>query len=189
VARLLAESLRRGETLGRLRNQDLFERIFRQRNEPNQQLLNDAEVLALLYSFKGADEDADPELGHLSSFSRRSVSDLLGSVAELRRRGIIQSRGPWRSVLPQAIANPLAARLLERTPPAEFDLFCARLPQRMLKSLSRRLGYLHDCAEAQAAVARWLEPQGPLGNLFAAGETGLSIVCNVAPAAPGGGIL
>lgn len=185
VARLLAESLLRGQTLGRLRSQDLFQRIFHQRNESNGQLLNDAGVLALLYSFDGEDESPDGELARLATFSRRSVSDLFGSVAELRRRGIIQSRGKWRAVLPQAIANALAAGLLERTPPAEFDLFCARLPPRMLKSLSRRLGYLHDCAEAQAAVARWLEHQGPLANLFAAGETGLSIVYNVAPVAPG----
>lgn len=184
VARTLAETLQRGETLGQLRNRDLFERIFHQRNAPDQQLLHDAEILALLYSFDGEGDTPDDELALLAAFAGRSVGDLFGAIAELRRRGIIQSRGRWRAVLPQAIANPLASRALERIPPAAFDSFCASLPHRMLKSLSRRLGYLHDSAAAQAAVARWLQPEGPLGDLFALGEIGLDIVRNIAPVAP-----
>lgn len=184
VARALAETLRRGETLGQLKNRDLFERIFHQRNAPDNQLLHDAEVLALLYSFDGQNDLPDGELAHLAAFSGRTVRDLFGSIAVLRRRGVIQSRGRWRAVLPQAIANPLAARALERIPVAAFDHFSAVLPQRMLRSLSRRLGYLHDSKEAQAVVARWLRSDGPLGDLVALGEIGLGIIHNIAPVMP-----
>ncbi len=54
----------------------------------------------------------------------------------------------------------------------------------MLKSLSRRLGYLHDSAEARAAVERWLGADGIFGDLAALGEDGLQIFTNIAPVAP-----
>src|SRR6185369_390368 len=117
IARALAETLRRGETLGQLKDRDLFERIFIQRNAPDNQLLHDGEILALLYSFDGENESADGELARVARFGERTVRQLFGSITDLRRRGIIQSRGRWRAVLPQAIANPLAAGALERIPP------------------------------------------------------------------------
>jgi len=184
IARALAETLQKGETLGQLKDRQLFERIFIQRNAPDNQLLHDGEVLALLYSFDGENESADGELARLAAFGERTVRKLFESIAELRRRGIIQSRGCWRAVLPQAIANPLAARALERIPPGDFDAFCGALPPRMLKSLSRRIGYLHDSEVVQAAVARWLNPDGALGDLVAMGEEGLEILRNIAPVLP-----
>ncbi|WP_342239537.1 hypothetical protein, partial [Inquilinus sp. OTU3971] len=161
VARALAETVRRGETLGQLRSRELFERIFHQRNQPDQQLLRDAETLSLLYSFDGVDDSVESELTRLAGFADRTIPILYASIAELHRRGVVQSRGRWRAILPHAIANPLAARALERIPVSAFDGFCASLPARMLKSLSRRIGYLHDSDHAQAAVARWLLPNGP----------------------------
>jgi hypothetical protein len=184
VARALAETLKRGETLGQLRDRELFERIFQQRNAHDQQLLLAAEDLSLLYSFDGEDSSAEGELARIGAIRGISAAQLYGHVAELKRRGIVQSRGRWRALLPHAIANPLASYALERIPPADFDDYCLRLPIRMLKSLSRRLGYLHDSKAAGAAVARWLKPEGPLGDLFALGETGLEIVRNIAPVAP-----
>lgn len=184
IARALAETVPRGETLGRLRNRQLFERIFIQRNAPDSQLLHDAEVLALLYSFDGEDESPGGELARLAEFGERTVRALFGSIADLRRRGIIQARGRWRAVLPQAIANPLAIGALERLPPGDFEAFCGSLPPRMLRSLSRRIGFLHDNKVVQAAVARWLSPDGPLGDLIAARAEGLAILRNIAPVLP-----
>lgn len=46
------------------------------------------------------------------------------------------------------------------------------------------LGYLHDSAEARAAVERWLRAAGPLGDLAALGEDGLQILANIAPVEP-----
>lgn len=180
IAQALAETLLRGETLGQLKNRQLFERIFIQRNAPDNQLLHDAEVLALLYSFDGENESADGELARLATFGERTVRELFWSITDLRRRGIIQSRGRWRAVLPQAIANPLAVGALERIPPGDFDTFCGALPPRMLKSLSRRIGHLHDSKVAQAIVARWLSPDGALGELIS-GDEGLTILRNIAP--------
>lgn len=184
VARALAETLGKGETLGRLKSRELFNRIFQQRNEPDQQLLRAAEDLSLFYSIDGEDVSAAGELAHVATIRRIETRDLFEALIELRRRGVVQARGRFRATLPQAIANPLAAYALERIPPAEFDRFCTALPPRLLKSISRRLGFLHDSPVAEAAVTRWLCSDGPFGDLFAIGDNGFQIITNIAPVAP-----
>ena len=184
IARAVADTLERGETLGKLKSRELFERIFHQRNQPDQTLLAAAENLALLYSMDGEDTGAPSELAIVASISGVNASHLYAVLVELGRRGVAQARGRWRAILPHAIANPLASFALERIPPDDFDRFAAALTPRMLKSMSRRLGYLHDVQQAKAAVARWLHADGPLGDLFALGEAGIEIVANLAPIAP-----
>lgn len=73
---------------------------------------------------------------------------------------------------------------MDRITPERFDQFSASISIRLLKSLSRRLGYLHCNLAAQAIVARWLAPQGALADLSALSEDGLQILRNVAPVAP-----
>jgi hypothetical protein len=184
VARAVAETLERGETLGKLKSRELFERIFHQRNQHDQSLFAAAEELALLYSVDGEDTGAEGELAIIGAIRGVGASQLYGALVELGRRGLAQTRGRWRAILPHAIANPLASFALERMPAADFDRFAASLTPRMLKSLSRRLGYLHDDRQAQTAVVRWLRADGPLGDLFALGETGIQIIANLAPVAP-----
>ena len=184
VARKLAETLDKGETLGSLKSRDLFERIFRQRNEPAPQLLKDAEDLSLLYSIDGVDVSDEGELGRVGSIRGIGALQLYESLVEMRKRDVVQARGRFRAVLPQAIANPLAAHALDRIPTGHFDQFCTKLTPRMLKSVSRRIGFLHDSAAAQAVVARWLQADGPLGDLMAKGDGGFQIISNIAPVAP-----
>ncbi|MCF7769475.1 hypothetical protein [Achromobacter pulmonis] len=184
VARALADTLGKGETLGKLKSRDLFERIFHQRNEPDRDLLSAAEDLALLYSIDGEDTSEGGELARVAAIRGVPVAAIYAALNALRQRGIAQLRGRWRAILPHAIANPLAGFALERIPPADFDRFCASLTTRMQKSLSRRLGYLHDSAEARAAVERWLRADGPLGDLAALGEDGRQIIANIAPVEP-----
>ena len=181
LARALANTVRQGETLGQLRDQELFERIFVQRNDPDKTLLHDAELLSLFYSFD-VTEGGDGELHRIASFSGRTVTDFYASIAELQARGVLQARGRWRAVLPHAIANRLATGALRRAPPQAFDSFCSVLPERMIKSMSRRLGFLHDVREAHAVVARWLDPAGPVGDLLA--EPDLAMLTNIAPVDP-----
>jgi hypothetical protein len=184
VAGALAQTLGKGETLGSLKNRDLLERIIHQRNEPDPQLLRAAEDLALLYSIDGEDTSDEGELARLGGISAISARRLYEALAELRQRGVVQVRGRFRAIMPQAIANALAAHALDRIPPADFDQFCVRLPPRMLNSVARRLGYLHDSSIAQSTVARWLQVDGPLGNLIEMGSAGFKIITNIAPVAP-----
>lgn len=182
VARALADTLQRGETLGQLRSRDLFERIFSQRNAPDGRLLVHAESLSLLYSFEGDATEPGSELDRIARLAGCTAQDLFASVVEMRRRGVVQARGRWRAVLPHAIANPLAVSALERLPADTLDAFSRDLPDRMLKSLTRRVGYLHDSAEAAALVARWLAPEGRLARLAVVPD--FAIVQNLAPVDP-----
>lgn len=184
VAGALAQTVRKGETLGSLKSRDVFERIFRQRNEPNQQLLAAAEDLSLLYSVEGTNVSDGGELAQVGTIRGVGARPLYEALAEMRRRGVVQARGRFRAILPQAIANVLAAHALERIPAADFDYFCTRLSQRMIHSASRRLGFLHDSKNAQSTVSRWMEPDGPLGNLFEGDDDRWKIVHNIAPVAP-----
>ncbi|TNJ38256.1 hypothetical protein FGF66_09685 [Chlorobaculum thiosulfatiphilum] len=184
VARAVAQTLGKCETLGRLNNDELFERIFWQRNTEDRQLLRAAEVLSLLYSIDGENTEAEGELAIVGRLRQLEASALFDALAELHDRVVVQARSRWRAVLPQVLANRLASSALKRIPPSDFDRFCATLTPRMLISVSRRLGFLHDSREAQSIITRWLSPDGPLGNLLTLGEHGLQIINNIAPVAP-----
>ena len=184
VAQVLAETIRKGDSLGNLRDRELFRRIFDQRNDPSDDLLEAAEILALVYSFDREDVADTGELFVLASMTGLTVGKLYAFVTKLKKRSIIQTRGRWAALLPHAIANRLAAQALERIPGRELDAFCARLPDRMKISFSRRLGFLHDVEEARAAVGRCLETDGPLGDLLAPTDAAAQILRNLAPVAP-----
>jgi hypothetical protein len=100
-----------------------FKRLFQQRHEPNESLLRAAQALSLVYSFQGEDisDSAEAELFRLASVAGKTVEELFQTAAELRRRGLVQRRGVWRAVLPQAIANRLAARALEDIPATTIE--------------------------------------------------------------------
>ncbi|MDB6170929.1 MAG: hypothetical protein JWL59_240 [Chthoniobacteraceae bacterium] len=184
VAQVLAQTLGKGETLGTLRDYTLFERIFRQRKDHDGQLLRAAEDLSLLYSIDGEDDSEEGELARVGAIRNIGAQLFYEALAEMRHRGVVQARGRFRAILPQAIANRLAAHVIERISPARFDQFCRTLTPRMLKSVSRRLGFLHDSACARAIVARWLRVDGPLGDLMATERDDFQVIANIAPVAP-----
>lgn len=184
VARAIADTLGKGETLGSLRSRELFGRIFQQRNQPDRGLLQAAEDLSLLYSIDGVDVSNEGSLARVGAIRGIGALPLYEALVELRQRGVVQSRGRFRAILPQAIANPLAAHALDRIPAPHFDRFCQSLTPQMLKSVSRRLGFLHDSATAKTTVERWLRADGPIGDLIADSQHGPQIVANVAPVAP-----
>lgn len=184
VAGALAETIQRGDTLGNLRDRELFRRIFQQRNDHSDDLLNAAQILALVYSFDGEKTEPEGELARLAALAGVDVSLLYRFVAELKSRAVVQSRGQWRALLPHAIANRLATQALERILPNRLDSFFASSPPRFQKSLTRRLGYLHDSEEAKRAVERWLASDGPLGDLLVTSEHTSNLLRNIAPVAP-----
>ena len=146
VAFALASTVETGGELSRLRNQELFERLFRQKNEPNDELLKCAEVASLLYSFDCSDVSPNGELARLASLAEVTPLTFLRHMAELKRRGLLQERGQWRAVLPHAIANGLARRIIESAPKELlYSLFIEHGRERIARSFTRRLGFLHDC--------------------------------------------
>jgi hypothetical protein len=186
IAIALAETIERSDTIAGLSNDELFQRLFRQRQDPNDALLRTAQACSLVYSFEGealAGEEA--ELPHLAELAGQAAAETYRHVGELLRRDLVQQRGDWRAVLPHAIANRLAARALEDTP---YELINQLLvhggTERLARSFSRRLSFLHDHPKAVAIVERWLAPDGLLGDVTSLNDHGRTMFENVAPVLP-----
>lgn len=186
MAFALADTAKHGESLARLKNTDLFERLFHQRKVQSSELLDAAKVCALLYSFDGETLDGcESELLPLAKMAGQSVDQLHKFVAELHRRQLVQKRGKWRAILPHALANRLAKRALEDIPMQRIeDAIVNGSSTRMLRSFSRRIGYLHDEERASVLVEKWFMAGGLLEQLGKLNTLGEAIFENVAPVNP-----
>ncbi|MDP1770828.1 MAG: hypothetical protein Q8L15_00985 [Methylobacter sp.] len=186
IAIALANTVTKGETLAALNDEEIFKRLFHQRNNANDTLLNLAEVCALVYSFDcQTAEGLDGELKLLASLAETTVNALFRDVAELKRRDLVQQRNVWRAVLPHALANRLAQKALENIP---LDHILTAFEQggseRLLRSFSRRLSYLHKSEQAVVIAERWLSAQGLLKDVSNLNDLGIVILKNIAPVAP-----
>lgn len=186
VAIALASTVEKGESVSNLQDNDLFERLFHQRNSQDNDLLNAAEVCSLVYSFEcGTDDGIDFELQRLSQLGEMKERQLLKHINELKHRDLIQQRSVWRAVLPQALANRLAKRALENIPYADIKLAFERGDSaRLLKSFARRIGYLHDSQEAKTIARKWLSDGGLLGDVSNLNSLGIELLKNIAPVEP-----
>lgn len=182
VAIALAHTIDRNESLAGLNDRELFERLFWLGKEVQQELMVAAQACSLVYSFDG--EDLDGELAQLAALTDESVTTLYRRVAELEHRGLAQRRGVWRAVLPHAVANTLALRALESIPPRLVDRHLIQGQDRLLRSFSRRLGYLHDSPKATAIVRKWLSASGLLGDVAGFTPQLVEVLTNVAPVDP-----
>ena len=194
VAIALAESVNGNGPLAELSDSELFDRLFWQRHGEDKELRSAAEVCALVYSFDG--ERDDGELRSLACLADMSVKKLRQCVSVLEKRGLVQKRDVWRAILPQAIADRLAADALSYVSYGSIEReIVVQDPSvsdgpRLLRSFSRRLGYLHKSAEAREIVGQWFLPEGLLGT---APEPRLwsfysELLNNVAPVDPKGAL-
>lgn len=186
IALALAETAKDGTSLANLKDSDLFTRLFRQKNDPDPSLLKAAKVFSLIYSFDAETLEGDnAELPVLAALAEESVASMHGRVAELQRRMLIQRRSKWRALLPHALAHKLAKQALQDIPPEILrTTFIEAVPERLLKSFSRRLGCLHDSKEAQEIVQSWLTGAGWLARVENLNALGLVLLDNVAPVNP-----
>lgn len=167
VALAIAETVGKGDSIAKLNDKDLFERLFHQRKQPDDKLYKVAQVCSLVYSFNGEEtEKPDCELATLASLSGYTIEEIHEKCAELYRRNLLQKRGPWRAVLPHAISNKLAAASLENIPKAKITRFLLQeSSSRMMRSFSRRLEYLHDVAPAVEIATGMFGPGGVLADV------------------------
>jgi hypothetical protein len=140
-----------------------------------------------VYSFEGEKLDGDDaELTVLGGLVGKSPENVFAAVAELKRRHLLQTRGPWRAVLPHAIANRLAATALEKIPRQKLlTALVDNAPPRLLLSFSRRLGYLDSSKEARDLAQGWLAPDGLLADVVNFNELRRAMFENIAPVLPG----
>jgi hypothetical protein len=182
VAFALASTSDSAGTLAQLKDSDLFDRLFIQKNIENDELKRCAESASLVYSFDGGDVADGSELANLASLAEVSTQKFFGYIEELHRRGLVQERGVWRAVLPHAISNRLAANALQSIPTAIIlERLVGQSSPRIARSFSRRLGYLHDSEHAQRIVSDWLKPHGHIGDLEKMGLLQWEMLENIAP--------
>lgn len=186
VAIALANTMDRNDSLSGLSDRALFERLFWLGKEVQHELMIAAHACALVYSFDG--EDLEGELAQLGALIDASATTLYRRVADLEHRGLAQRRGVWRAVLPHAVANTLASQALASIPYALIDRHLVRSQDRLLRSFSRRLGYLHTSAEALAIVRKWFSTGEILGDLAQLTPLLVDVLTNVAPVDPDGTI-
>lgn len=186
VALALASQIEKAETVTGLSEEDLFKRLFQQRHHPDPSLLSIAQSCSLIYSFEGESlTGRHAELPVLGSLIGKTAEDVYAGVAELKRRDLVQARAQWRAVLPHAIANRLAKMALRNIPPAKIkSVLVDNASERVLRSFSRRLGYLDDSTDAETIVKGWLAPSGLLGDVTNFNELGQAMFANIAPTAP-----
>ncbi|MGR9265631.1 hypothetical protein [Rhizobium leguminosarum] len=191
IAIALAETVGRSESISGLSDDDLFQRLFRQRHGDNDALLLAAKACALVYSFHGeALTGEEAELPRLALLANQAPQELYRHVGELLRRDLVQQRNVWRAILPHAIANRLAAHALDDIPDDLLDeQLVTRGTERLARSFSRRLSFLHKHPRAIAITKRWLASGGLLGDLGAFDELAQSMFANVAPVAPEAALL
>jgi hypothetical protein len=188
VAIALANTVKPGESIGHLRNNELFDRLFNQRNPENESLKNSAEILCLVYSYDIENSESESsELGILSRMSSIPAHTLFKHTVVLKERDLVQSRGKFRAVLPHAIANRLAIRGLALLTDSSINRYLLQEGnERMIRSFSRRLSYITDSERAQDIVKNWLAPDtGWMNDVSNLNEFGMSVFENLATIAPG----
>jgi len=186
IAIALAGTIEHNETVAGLTDELLFQRLFQQGYGHDEALYLIAQASALVYSFQGEDvsENETAELVRLGRLIGKTPQEVYRGLAELQRRDLVQRRGVWRAVLPHAIANRLAATALQNIPYTEIEHHVLSGPStRLLRSFSRRLGYLHDSNEAVAIVRNWLAVDGLLADVTRLTDLGHAMFENVAPVA------
>ncbi|WP_027188380.1 hypothetical protein [Desulfovibrio cuneatus] len=158
LALAIAKATKKSGSLSKFSDSELFERLFWQGNEINEELLRVAEASSLVYSFcadtKG---EAPEELGIIASLAGIPEDTCYRCVRDLRKMELVQCRSAWRAVLPHALANRLAAQALQYIQLSTVEnALIHNASERLRKSFARRLGYLHDSEEAQQIVKEWI---------------------------------
>lgn len=186
VALALAKTVKRGDSVAQLADKDLFRRLFHQRHPEDTSLMRAAEVCSLVYSFDGDVTDDDAcELTLLSELAGMTVDELYRHTVQLKDRDLLQKRSKWKAILPHALANNLAKAALDSLVPHKLQsVIIGRGTDRLKRSFSRRLNFLHDSPPARDLVTSWYEDGNLLGDLNTLDRIHFEIFKNIAPVVP-----
>lgn len=185
VAIALASRVDSDETLTKFTDEELFERLFSQRKGREDSLLENAEILSLVYSFNVSQNEFNDELGILAVLGGVHRRALYRSHAELMRRQLAQQRGNWRAVLPHALANRLARRALQNINADEINVELFKPENlRLFRSCAHRLGYLHDFYPARELAKTWVQSGAPLHDIASCNDELLQALVYIAPVFP-----
>lgn len=145
IARYLAKTIDKNESIGTLKSEDLFKRLFFQNNIEDTDLLYTGRICSAFISFniEYDDKNYNNEINIMGRIINKNSIDLIRNIKELNNRQIIQNRGNMRAVLPHAIANRLADEFLSAIP-VDFFINEIKNSKRLELSFFRRLKFRHD---------------------------------------------
>jgi hypothetical protein len=122
IAIALAGGIGARETIAGLRDEELVQRLIQQRHTPDPAVQLTVEACSLVYSFQIDDgPEGPPDLDRFGALVGQSGVEIFRHLAELRRRDLLQRRGIWAAVLPQALADRLASRALQNIAYANIE--------------------------------------------------------------------
>lgn len=165
IALWLGASAQHGKDVSTLNDTELLYRILRQGKAEDPALEAAAEVAALVYSFAVDGEPLEgDESCHLAPLAQMGAGQFYRQISRLHNRGLIQERGFYRALLPEAIANRLAVQALKAIPPRFIEQMFNDAPGRLKLSFCHRLNYLGENDRAVQLVKRWFNGGGWLGS-------------------------
>lgn len=153
------------ESLAELSDDELVSRLFLDdRHGIDQEMHRVARALSLVYACEANPAGGPVEVELLAHLVSVSVDTFFEKLAELLERGVVQKRGIQWAVLPEALAAHLAERALKRLKPGKLLEVIGAGPTRLRLSFTRRLGLLHQSAEATAAARELAHDGVPFGS-------------------------
>lgn len=167
VALALVDNFINFGNFGTLRDKQIFERLFLQRNSESRELLNTAQACSLVFSFNSSDPgDEESEIPLLALLQDQNSEVFYRNINEIKRRKLLQSRGDMSAILPQAVANRLAINSLDSYTKGKLaSVFLGQKSSRLLMSFCHRLSYLHESPKAREIAKNWLSHDGLFGDL------------------------
>lgn len=161
LAFLFATSLLKyNKNINAISNSELFKRLFWQRGQEDKELRKTAEVFSMLYSVNYEDEGEDGELRKLCELAELTLKEARFNLEELKKRGLLQTRGRWCAVLPHALSNYLAINAIQCY---RENILAKELiengTERMKKSFAHRLTFLGNDDIAIKISEQWLDKE------------------------------
>lgn len=166
IALALVQVFRQSKDFGTLLDEEIFERLFWQKKDYSGDIYETAKACSLVYSFDSSDpESGESEIPLLAQLADQTYDKFQRNLDAISKRGLLQSRGQWSALLPQALANRIASKEL----PSYFErkifkVFVDSRADRLQSSFYHRLSFLHSNQSAKGIVDKLLSPQGELGQ-------------------------
>lgn len=165
LALAIASNIKKTDNLALLTDNQLFERLFWQNGEKNNQLEKVAQQFSLVHSFNVEDSsEEDSEIDFLATLAKVDSETAYEEIEKLRQKDIVQQRSKWRAILPHAVSNHLAKQAILRKSVAMLNRDFEQFPKRLKRSYIKRLSYLHDQEKVQELIKQWLLEDGWLGK-------------------------
>lgn len=161
LALLFAKSFSRcNKDMNAISDSELFRRLFWQRGQVDNELKKTAEVFSLLYSVDYEDEGADGELQKLCELAELTLNKSRFYLEELKKRGLLQTRGKWCAVLPHALSNYLALNAIQCYRENILErVFIENGTERMKTSFAHRLTFLGNDDIVKKITEQWLDKE------------------------------